>query len=281
MGFGWLCVRCGSRRSDREVEQASSVKPFLKWAGGKSRLVPKLKPFLPNDLSSRTYYEPFLGSGALFFELAPARAHLSDANARLIRTYLELRRDPAELVQRIEALRALEYNELRSRFNRAPCGASFILLNKTCFNGVYRVNAKGEFNVPKGRFASEPKVYCPVELERSAMLLRRASVRHGSYLSELVRAEHDRAFVYLDPPYDRSWTGYTAGGFDAGDQEALRDACLRLDAAGAYWLLSNHDTPLVRELYRGFYFDLVDAPRSVGKSRVSVPEVVIRNYETP
>jgi len=255
------------------------MKPMLKWAGGKSRITDTLLSMLPADIRDREYHEPFLGSGALFFALEPSRSHISDSNSRLIRMYREVRDNPTAFRVQAERDRELSYLDLRAQFNLRPTGSAFLVLNKSCFNGLYRVNAKGDFNVSKGLMP--PPLIGAAELSEISALLGRSSIHCESYLRACVRAEHSQAFVYLDPPYDASWTGYTKEGFDAGDQEALRDACLHLNAAGCLWMVSNHDTPLLRELYAGFFFTPIQVQRSIGshkKAATSAAELVITNY---
>lgn len=281
------------------------MKPFLKWAGGKTKLLPQLRENLPVDFADRVYVEPFLGGGALFFAngLAAKAAVLSDANAPLINTYLMVR-DQVDLVIRelrgLDALRvedaAAAFTRVRAAFNE--CGGSqragfagvqaarFIYLNKTCFNGLWRVNQRGAFNVPNAHYAKP--VVCDEETLRAASkMLKPAGVIVGDF-SETLRAAKPRDFFYLDPPYvpvspTSNFTAYTREGFGDPAHRELAKLYQEASARGAKLLLSNSDTPLVRELYADFYIQEVLAPRAInskGAGRGKVKELLIRNYRT-
>ena len=273
------------RRERPYLERAA---PVLKWAGGKTRLLPEILPRLPPRLGR--YHEPFFGGGALFFRLQPRDASLSDANEELITVYRSVRDDVERLIvelgrHRYEreyyyGMRALDPADL-SDIERA---ARTIYLNRTCFNGLYRVNRRGQFNVPMGSYANP--VICQADRLRAVSeLLRHVDVRQGDYASCAEEAR-EGDFVYFDPPYQpisktASFTSYTANDFGEADQAALADTFRGLTDRGVRCLLSNSDTPLIRELYEGFQVEAVLAPRAIsrnGAGRRAVLEVLVRNY---
>jgi DNA adenine methylase len=269
-----------------------AIRPFIKWVGGKRGLLGQLEPLLP--IRYGVYHEPFAGSAALFFAMRPERAHLADLNRHLMTTYRVVRDDPDALLR---ALRKLErnhgpeqYYRVREAFNSGrqvrPVlrAARFIYLNKTCFNGLWRVNRKGHFNVPAGRYKN-PKIYAPELIAGASEVLCRAELRHGTY-GDTTDVVQPGDFVYLDPPYvpvssSASFTSYQAGGFGPEDQLQLRDVFAHLDALGAQVMLSNSDTPEVWELYRGFRIERIWARRSVNSKsdrRGPISELVVRNF---
>jgi DNA adenine methylase len=237
-----------------------------------------------------------MGGGAVFFGLAPSTAILSDVNADLMTMYGAVRDDWQAVARQLHALAKAHseahYYEVRRRYNRdrgALAGdelaAAFIYLNKTCFNGLHRVNRSGEFNVPFGRYLN-PSIVNEVALQAASAALERGELRSGEDF-EMVLERCERAdFVYMDPPYEPSsrtanFTGYASGGFQTADQVRLRDSCRRLTAVGAKFMLSNSATAAVRELYADFRLDEVTALRSVNcdpAKRGGVRELVIRNY---
>ena len=267
--------------------------PVVKWAGGKTKLLPELLARLPRQWNR--YYEPFAGGAALFFRLAPADAVLGDLNADLMMMYRGLAAEPAAVTRslRIHQQRhsAEYYYETRARWNArrtswtpAARASSFIFLNRSCFNGLWRVNRAGEFNVPFGRYVNPP-ICMPDALVAAHAVLRRAELRTGDYRAIL----HDSApgdLVYLDSPYDpvsatANFTGYAAGGFGAEDQRALAATARQLVARGCHVVLTNSDTPLIRSLYDGFQLDRVTCARSInskGDGRGKVDELIIRGY---
>jgi DNA adenine methylase len=261
--------------------------PFLKWAGGKTSLLPELMKHVPTRL--RRYHEPFVGGGAMFFAVAPRRAVLSDANGELIHCWKQVRDDVHGVLDalsvhvydraRFEAVRALD----PVRLPPAERAARFIYLNKTCFNGLWRVNRAGRFNVPFGRYKN-PTFHDPGLLLRASCALRGVQILRGQFEVALRRAEPGE-FVYLDPPYDpvsetSSFTSYTRNAFTWADQERLAAECAALDGRGVRFLLSNSATPRVRALYRGFEQRVVRAPRHIsckGGGRGYVDELLVFN----
>lgn len=241
-----------------------------------------------------TYHEPFLGSGALYFALRPARAFLSDLNTRLTRTFGAVQHElPAVLEPlRIHAEMYAKhgtawYYHVRDQWtdemSNAEMAAAFIFLNRTGFNGVYRVNASGLYNVPAGKFANPPTVCDEARLTACAAVLQPATIVNDDFRAVERRAEAGD-FVYLDSPYaptseTADFTTYTAGGFGMPEQTALRDMALRLKARGVHVVLSNSDTPIVRELYKNFELRQISRTGSVnsdGAARQAVTELMIR-----
>ena len=267
--------------------------PIVKWAGGKSRLVTQLQPLLPPGYCRRRYVEPFVGGGALFFALSPGRALLSDVNPALVQTYRAVRDHVTRVIRRLEALAAghskERFYEIRDRYNRDDLdpidrAATFLYLNKTCFNGLHRVNRRGEFNVPFGRYKN-PRIVDATRLKTASALLAKADLREAPF-EHLLENARPGDFVYFDPPYvpmsdTANFTGYARSGFGAADQQKLRDVYRELDRRGCHLMLSNSDVPAVRALYSDFAIDVVAAPRAIScdaKNRKAVREVVVRNY---
>jgi DNA adenine methylase len=270
--------------------------PFLKWVGGKGKLRHALGALLPRGVQLMRHVEPFVGGGALFFARAPQRALLCDINPDLIATYEVVRDDVGALLTQLARLArghdSERYYEIRARYNaraaggRAERAAQFIYLNKTCFNGLFRVNRKGEFNVPMGRY--ENPTIADVDVLRSASAcLARAELRCAPFEC-LLSEGRPGDFIYLDPPYEpvsrtANFTAYAQDGFSQLNQTQLRDVFRELDRRGAKLMLSNSDVPLIRDLYRGYEIEVVQAARAVNcdpKSRGPVNEVVVRNYRS-
>ena len=264
--------------------------PFVKWAGGKRSIIDELVHRLPTTFNR--YWEPFVGGGALFFEIHPrlTSAILSDYNWDLMVAYNAVKRDPLSLIAKLEvhAIRhgKAYYYKVRKRRkiqNAIERAARFLYLNKTCYNGLYRVNRKGEFNVPMGSYLN------PEIVQRENILACTAAVA----TARLEYREFDTItpeagdFVYCDPPYhpvnSTSFTKYTELEFGEAEQQRLRQFALQLHQRGVKIMLSNSDTPLIRDLYRGAPWRLatVRAPRNVNSKpdgRSAVTELIITNY---
>lgn len=275
------------------AEQGPAPRPFIKWPGGKWRLRHTLAAALPSDVARRRWVEPFAGGAAMFFAQRPQRALLCDVNADLIATYCSVRDDVEAVVVHLQRLasghRKERYYALRKRHNDrraamppAERASLFIYLNKACFNGLYRVNKRGEFNVPMGRYAN-PAILDADGLVAASRALAGVDIR-AQRAAVTCDAVGEGDFVYLDPPYDpisrtSNFTAYSSEGFGDADQRHLRDMCMRLGHKGAKFMISNSNTPFIRELYRGFYVTEITATRSIGvKSRGTVRELVICNY---
>lgn len=262
--------------------------PFVKWVGGKRALMPQLFARLPQRFNA--YHEPFVGGGAFFFALQPQVAVLADDNAELVNAYTVVRDDAERLIRHLRTHRAEEdyYYELRAKDPKAldpiERASRLIYLNRTCFNGLYRVNSRGGFNVPFGKYKN-PQICNEVGLRAASAALHGAAIRNDSYEHVLDTARRGD-FVYFDPPYvpvsaTANFTSYTAGAFSERDQRRLADAFRTLANRGCKVMLSNSDVPLIHELYADFHVDIVAAPRLVNRDaskRGPVNEVLVRNY---
>jgi DNA adenine methylase len=276
------------------------MKPFLKWAGGKRQLLPEiLANHLPptfQGLGKQQYFEPFIGAAALLLALRPEQAVIGDQNGELVNCYVVVRDRLPELLTTLQRHRNEEdyYYEVRQWDRHEDFGqrseveraARLIFLNKTCYNGLFRVNSRGEFNVPFGRYRN-PKILDLEALTAVQDYLRsnQIQITSGDF-QETVRSANAGDFIYFDPPYDpltttASFTGYGAGGFDRLSQVRLRDTFVDLHRCGCYVLLSNSDTEFIRELYEGFEICSIDASRAINSNplkRGKVSEVLIQNY---
>lgn len=273
-------------------------KPFVKWAGGKRQVINELLKYVPDEFD--TYYEPFVGGGALLFELSPKKAVINDSNEELMNVYNVLCNEEkfkkmCNLLNSYETKHSEEFyynirNKDRSKtaFNRLSDytrAARTIYLNKACFNGLYRVNSKNEFNVPFGK-KTHVNTYEGSNLITVSNYLTMNDVKILSVdFEEAVKDAKKGDFVYFDPPYDsdtKSFTSYTETGFDKSEQTRLARVFKELDKKGVYVMLSNHSTVLVNELYKGYHIYTIEAKRNInanGKKRGKVEELIITNYE--
>jgi DNA adenine methylase len=283
--------------------QLPKCSPFIKWAGGKSQLIVHLNKYIPPTFTK--YFEPFLGGSAFFLYLSTDRnmrfePFLSDTNTELMNAYKVVRNSVEELIRVLNYHQKKYkhapydyYYELRARvkpLNDIESAARFIALNKTCYNGLYRVNKKGVFNVPMGRY-NNPRICDATNLRNVSFLLRtlNAHLMIGDYESILVDKVEEGDFVYLDPPYNpvsttANFTGYTNIGFNKEDQSRLADVFRKLDEKNCYVLLSNSETPYVRKLYESYsdYIVTINANRAINSkatSRSGHKELLIRNYK--
>ena len=261
--------------------------PFVKWAGGKRSVVPEIAQRLPATFE--TYWEPFTGGGAVFFAFDGriTKAQLSDINAELMLTYKVVRDHVEDLIVALEGHaeqheRASYYTQVRKQYkftDPVPVAARFIYLNRTCFNGLYRVNQEGQFNVPKGLYTN-PTICDADALRHASTVLEKATLRFGSFERATPEAGD---FLYCDPPYDGAGVAYSPHGFADDQQRALRDTVLRWAHYGAQVMVSNADTPRIRQLYADDVFTLhsVSAPRNIncdGSGRGKVAELIITSY---
>lgn len=267
------------------------AKPFLKWVGGKTQLLGQLLSLFPRQIE--TYYEPFLGGGAVFFALANQkrfkRAVINDWNQELVDTYRAVRDFPTDLIQQLGKLKYSReiFFELRNlrpeQFSPVRRAARMIYLNKTGFNGLYRVNRDGRFNVPFGKHAKTPKVFDENTLLGCSRALQRFVSIESTDFEMAVEWAAKGDVVYFDPPYvpanpTSNFTSYTKDGFGLVEQQRLARLCRTLVTRGVKVLASNSDTELVRELYSGFELVEVRARRSINsnpKRRGPVGELVI------
>lgn len=274
------------------IELLDEPKPFIKWAGGKRQLLDALLDSSPNEFNH--YYEPFVGGAALFFKLwhlgKITQAHLNDSNPDLVNVYLTIQCKVDEL---IEELRNEKYrNEMNSFYSiRASQpsdsierAAKFIYLNKTAFNGLYRVNSKGGFNVPFGRY-SNPTILNEQNLHAVSKALEDVSISCKDF-QEVVRQAAPGDFVYFDPPYHplngtSKFTKYTSNDFSLEDQKRLRDTFTQLTNAGVYALLSNSDTETIHKLYSNYHRSEVYANRAINckaDKRGKITELLIKGW---
>lgn len=264
--------------------------PILKWAGGKSQLIPTLRKFLPPLDGVRRYFEPFVGGAAMFFHLQLEDSCLTDTNTELINVYQVVRDHVGELIDalRVHKNESAYFYKVRAQDPETLLpvqrAARIIYLNKTCYNGLYRVNAGGQFNVPFGSYKN-PTI-CDIEaLEAASQALQHARIGVQDYEDVLASAGQGD-LVYLDPPYHpltttSSFTSYTDKKFDANEQARLALTYRRLHEAGAYLMESNSATMLIRALYHGFRIEEVTANRAINSradGRGPVTELVILNY---
>lgn len=271
------------------------AQPVLKWAGGKRQLLPEIKKLIPNGF--RTYYEPFLGGGAVLFFLQPRHAIVNDNNAELINMYIVIRDNVDELIQDLKKhhnesdyfykIRELDRTSKYNDLNPIQKASRLIYLNKTCYNGLFRVNKNGEFNAPFGRYKN-PNIVNEIVLRAVSNYLNE---NHVEFLNvdfeQAVTGSRRTSFIYFDPPYypisdSSNFTGYTLDGFTKDDQIRLKNLCDMLNNRGVRWLLSNSSSPFIIDLYRDYHIDYVIANRKINSNvdgRGEVKEVLIRNYE--
>ena len=269
------------------------LEPILRWAGGKRQIIRDLLAYLPPDASDRVYREPFLGAASVFLALMPRTAFVSDANSHLIHCYQHVRDDPARVARhlRVHAQRNSEshYYRVRRLYNQrgwsAAQAARFIYMNRTGYNGVFRVNRAGAYNVPYGD-KPQPRFPDAAWLRRISEVLASATLSVASFEDALAPSRAGD-FIYLDPPYPplngtSFFTHYTMDRFVEGDQLRLAALVRDLDCRGCLVLMTNADTPLIRKLYKGFDCRALSVTRFVSAKKVKhrVRELVITNYDT-
>ena len=279
------------RPEPTKQDDDSKAVPFLRWVGGKRGLARRLVELAPKDAASRQYVEPFLGAGSLFFALAPAKAILGDANAHLVSCYRHIRDSAASVASQLRhhavAHDVDHYYRVRGLYNRAGASqaraAHFIYLNHACFNGVFRVNESGEFNVPVGS-KEEPNFPTAGELARVARALKQAKLVVGDFETTLDLAKKGD-FVYLDPPYPpvngtAYFTHYTKDRFAEDDQKRVAKLVRELDKRGCDVMVTNAGRHTIKNLYKGFSFNRLTVTRWItcNKKKHRVHEVVITNY---
>ena len=271
------------------------LSPILKWVGGKRQLLSEIIPLI--DESCDNYVEPFIGGGAVLFRLQPKKAIINDYNTELINVYRTVRDDLDALVALLKEhekynssdyyyeVRALDRTPDFDKMSNSEKAARIIYLNKTCYNGLYRVNSLGQFNSPYGKYKN-PNIVNEVVLRAISKYLNgnEISIRSGDYKDVLNDIEKN-SFVYLDPPYmpissSSSFTGYTEGGFGYDKQVELKEECDKLDSKGVHFLQSNSDCEEIRELYKAYRIKVVKAKRAINsdaKKRGQINEVLIYN----
>lgn len=273
-------------------------KPFIRWLGGKAQLLPELKRRMPQQIG--TYVEPFAGGAALFFDTRPTQAILNDANHKLVNLYISVRDHKDELVASLSSYE-YEYNSLttlnakqdfyyqsRTEFNARDFGtdltvndaARFVFLNKTCFNGLYRENAAGEFNAAFG-WKHTIKLFDDSNLSCCSSTLKNTVIKSSDF-EDACRGLSDRNFVYFDPPYDSTFNGYRKDGFGEDAQVRLHILFDWLTERGVKCMLSNSNTEFIRSLYRGYYIEVVSAKRMINRNgdEHKGEELIITNYKS-
>lgn len=273
-----------------QIPKQTYPRPFLKWAGGKTRLISQYKDYFPQHY--QTYYEPFLGGGAVFFYLQPSKAVLTDINADLILTYRCVRDDLEDLITSLQAHKQRHnsdyYYDVRNSYTGTDLekAARFIYLNKTCFNGLYRVNSQGKFNVPVGKYKN-PGICQEEILKLASESLKKVEIKQASFEKVLNYATGSNDFVYFDPPYyplnkTSNFTAYSNFCFDENQQIKLRDIFIKLANKGVKVMLSNSDCPFIRDLYSDFNIHTISAARSINSNaqkRGKITEVLVTSYK--
>lgn len=279
------------------MKRSKLVAPVVKWVGGKRQLLSVLTPLLPKRFT--VYCEPFLGGGAMLFWRQPQRAIVNDVNSDLMQMYQVIRDDVEALIAELEHYKneaeyfysVRDWDRDRQKYDELTVvqkAARIIYLNKTCYNGLFRVNNEGEFNTPFGNYKN-PNIVNAATLRAVSKYFQQANIDffcadYATVLSEVPQG----AFVYLDPPYDpvsttANFTGYARGGFCREDQRQLRECCDELNRRGIKFMLSNSATDFIREQYAAYNITIVQAKRAINSDasrRGQVDEVVVRNYVT-
>ncbi|VRT35923.1 modification methylase [Streptococcus pneumoniae] len=280
----------------KEIKKVT-LQPFTKWTGGKRQLLPVIRELMPKTYNR--YFEPFVGGGALFFDLAPKDAVINDFNAELINCYQQIKNNPQELIEILKVhqeynskeyyldLRSADRDERIDMMSEVQRAARILYMLRVNFNGLYRVNSKNQFNVPYGRYKN-PKIVDEELISAISVYINnnQLEIKVGDFEKAIVDVRTGD-FVYFDPPYiplseTSAFTSYTHEGFSFADQVRLRDAFKRLSDTGAYVMLSNSSSALVEELYKDFNIHYVEATRTNGaksSSRGKISEIIVTNYE--
>lgn len=272
------------------------MKPIIKWVGGKTQLTDKIRELLPPTYNK--YYEPFLGGGAVLLDLCPEEAVVNDINPELINMYNQIKYNCRKVIWELDAIDDKHecfvdpkqfYYTVRENFNlwrgsnTPEQAARFIYLNKHCFNGLYRVNSKGEFNVPFNGKLTGKSYDKGSHLGEVSRQIQNVEFLCGDF-KEAVKDADKGSLIFFDSPYDNltptSFTDYTKEGFGYSDHARLSRLFKELDSKGCYCMLTNHDTELIRNLYRGYRFTEVDVRRSINRNgdNRKGKEVIITNY---
>ena len=277
------------------------MKPILKWAGSKQQLLPELKKYIdPDKLYGHVFYEPFIGSGALAFDLGYKYTTISDLNPELVNLYKVIRDEPEKLIWRLQGhqedhceehyyeVRAWDHETAFANLPPVVRAARTIYLNKTCFNGLYRVNSKGYFNTPLGRTSNGkcPDIVNAEAIRELSAFLKGVRIREGDY-AEAIRDIEPGDWVYFDPPYDKDegiktdgFVGYQKEGWSKEDTIRLKSVCDKLNSKGCKVIVSNNDTAFVRELFKDYKIHEVDVRRSINRNgdNRKGKEVIITNF---
>lgn len=278
------------------MKTVARIQPFVAWAGGKQQLLVEIKKEIKRAGNFATYYEPFVGGGSVLFDLLPKQAVINDYNEELINAYKVIKADVDDLITELAKLKntSEEYYRIRAldrapgyqRLSKAKKAARFIYLNKTCFNALYRVNKQGYFNAAYGK-RKKVNIIQADNLSKISQYLNNNDIKlHTGDFAEILENVEPDSLIYIDPPYVpaneiANFTRYTENQFSESDQKRLAEKCQQLNRVGIKFIASNSDTPMVRELYRGFNFNHVSARRFINvKStrRNKVDELLITNF---
>lgn len=270
------------------------LKPILKWVGGKRQLLPEIKKYIPKEYN--TYLEPFFGGGAVLFDIQPEKAIVNDINEELVNMYNVIKNNSNELIKKLGTyindeenyyeVRNLDRNEDYVNLSNIDKAARIIYLNRTCFNGLYRVNSKGQNNVPYGKYKN-PTICDKNNIENVSKYFNKNNIEIKNLdFEEILKLAQTNDFVYLDPPYDpltdtSSFVSYAKDGFSKEDQTRLKKYCDILDKKGVKFLLSNSSTDFIKNLYKDYTIIEIDANRNISatvKGREKVKEVLIKNF---
>jgi len=275
------------------------INPVLKWAGGKRQIIEQISQRFPTNYGK--YFEPFVGGGAVFMHLQPEKTYLNDVSTELMRVYKAVKCQPSELMEKLSEHERNHqqdpntyYYQVRSwdrdddkwnSLNDVDKAARMIYLNKTCFNGLYRVNKKGYFNVPFNQ-KKTVKTYDEENIQNLSNYLNESHVKLlNTDFEEAIKEAEAGDFIYFDPPYDllngNGFESYTEGGFGVEGQKRLAKVVEKLDKKGCYVMVSNHDTPLIRKLYGQYHYDVIDVRRAINSKAAQRKgkEVIIYNYD--
>lgn len=277
------------------MKKNNPIRPVVKWVGGKRQILDQILNFVPETFD--TYYEPFLGGAAVLLTLKPQKAVVGDLNKELINVYQVIKDNVSKLVFELKLHQnTAEYFYSLREIDRDPKAflklspikkaARVIYLNKTCYNGLYRVNRAGEFNTPFGNY-KRPNIVNETTLRAVSCYFNKAEITFfATDFEQILKKPRSGDFVYLDPPYDpvsntANFTGYNQSGFDQKEQLRLKKACDRLSKRDVKFLLSNSATDFILDLYKDYQIEIIKAKRPInsdGKKRGEVTEVLIRNY---
>lgn len=275
-----------------------NLAPILKWVGGKRQLLHEIMPLIPKKVSM--YVEPFVGGGAVLFEYQPKKAIINDLNEELMNVYKVIKESPNELIELLiihqeknskeyfYEIRALDREEnYINNLTNVERAARIIYLNKTCYNGLFRVNSLGQFNTPYGRYKN-PNIVNETLIFAMSNYFNNNDIKimNTDYKDTLLNLD-DESFVYFDPPYlpisaSSSFTSYTENGFSLEQQIELKEQCDKLNRHGIKFLLSNSDHPIIRDLYRDYHIKIIKAKRAINSKankRGEISEVLVYNYD--
>jgi DNA adenine methylase len=273
------------------------VVPFLKWVGGKRQIMSEVVEHLPNNISKYKYIEPFIGGGAVLFHLQPKKAIINDFNSELVNVYNAIKNNLEDLIFDLQKhknesdyfykIRSVDRTEDFNNLTEVERASRIIYLNKTCYNGLYRVNSSGEFNSPFGKYKNPNIVNEPtLRAVNHYLNTNDVQIKNVDY-EEILQKADKNSFVYLDPPYypvseSSNFTGYVQGGWNVDDHTRLREVCDKLDKKGIKFLQSNSSADFIKDEYKDYNIHIIKANRSInsdGEKRGEVEEVLIRNYE--